>query len=110
MGTSSLPPWVSSSSLERPSVSLCVSEWEWFSLDPVTVVPIVIWFVIYSGNDALFYSICSILRALELSLGILELDPGECRNSLEFLIVKNVFLGVLLGRFSPYPDNERAIN
>jgi len=50
------------------------------------------------------------LCALELGLCILELDPGECRNSLEFLIVKNVFLGILLGSLPLYPGNKRAVN
>ena len=78
----------------------------WCSLDPVAVVPAVVYILVYTGGDALFNGIGSFLCALELSLCFLELDPGECRNSLEFLIVKNVFLGILLGSFPLYPDNR----
>ena len=76
------------------------------SLDPGTVIPVVVYILICPGEDTLFYSIRSLLRALELGLGILELDPGERRNSLKFLIIKNVFLGVSLGRSPLYPDNK----
>jgi len=80
------------------------------SLDPGTVVPVVVYIVVYTGEGALFNGICSLLRALELNLCILELDPGECGNSLKFLIVKNVFLRVLSGRTPLYPDNKWIVN
>jgi len=79
------------------------------SLNPGTVVPVVIRILVDPGNDAVFYSICGLLCALEFSLGILELDSGECRNPLKFLIVKNVFLGALLSRSPLYPGRKRAI-
>jgi hypothetical protein len=47
---------------------------------------------------------------LKLSFGILELNPSERRNPLKFLIIKNVSLGVLLGRSPPYPDSESVVD
>ena len=82
---------------------------ERYSLNPGIVIPIVVCVFVISGDDALFYSICSLLCALELSFCILELDPGEFRNPLKFLIVKNVFLRILLGRSPLYPDNKQII-
>ena len=79
------------------------------SLDPSTVVPIVVCILIRPGNDALFYSIRSILCALELGLGVLKFDPCERRDPLKFLIIKNVFLGIFLGCPPLYPDNNKQM-
>lgn len=79
------------------------------SLDP-GIVSVVVRILVYPGDNALFHSVCSLLCALELSFGILELYPGECRNPLKFLIVENVFLGALVGRPPLYPYSKRVVN